>query len=155
MNMELNFLTSAEQLETGCQAVDRGRNGLLKVYRDVVALVQPRDDHGVAADDVAAFADACDRLVARLQQHFDLQEALMWSQNYPRRERHKQVHDHFLGEIRYLAEGVKGETVVNGAANFLAEMVGRWLISHTSADDRELAAFLRDRGFDGDDAGCP
>ena len=80
--------------------------------------------------------------------HFETEEEFMEKENYPLYNSHKKRHNFF----RAVYEEIKDNKFLRDAAEglftlHLAETVAYWLESHIETYDKQLADFLKERGY--------
>jgi hemerythrin-like metal-binding protein len=115
------------------------------------------EQHARLADRVNGAADAIERgenaakiaaLLAELlddtEQHFQLEEQLMYQHFYVSRLPHKETHLSLLLQLKKLKDDFAAAKPY--AASGTRELLRRWLLDHLFHADRALAAHLRGRG---------
>lgn len=86
-----------------------------------------------------------DNVVAYAVEHFDAEECLMRSVDYPHYEEHVAKHNKFRDATSTMVEDMGKELVVDSYMAHLSRWLVEWFCSQVETDDRKLAAFLRKR----------
>ena|ERR1039457_1825673 len=120
----------SSDLEVGLPAIDVQHWHLFVIIQQIV----PIDAHD---EDRAAIRNVVIQLGRLARCHFDCEEWLMSTHNYPDSERHIIEHDRLAFEI----DGYQDAPIF--PPRKLAAILNNWLVSHTLMDDRPLALHLR------------
>lgn len=77
--------------------------------------------------------------------HFNAEEQIMLSTEFPAYEKHKAIHDEFVDElvqiVKHFEKGTKrGDLVIR-----IAQNLDQWIRNHIQGMDQELGAFLKAR----------
>jgi hemerythrin len=120
----------SSDFEVGLPAIDVQHWHLFVLIQQIV----PVDAH---EEDRAAIRNVVIQLGRLARCHFDCEEWLMSTHNYPDSERHIIEHDRLAFEI----EGYQDAPIF--PPRKLAVILSNWLVSHTLMDDRPLALHLR------------
>ena len=81
-------------------------------------------------------------------EHFDAEEALMLSMQYPDYENHREQHEGFKNQIDRLSALRKDENSPDDLIIQLAKWLVEWFISQTLVHDKKMAAFLNEHRAD-------
>lgn len=127
------FIEWTEHLTTGHDEIDDD-------HREILDLVNIVHDTLGKILDLGLFEIHMDALVKRTLSHFEREERLMLSFDYPERDEHTLKHRGLILQVRVfrtaIAEGMLDPAP--GALQFLRD----WLISHVVGNDLPLASFL-------------
>lgn len=85
-------------------------------------------------------------LRAHVAEHFAAEEALMREVAYPELERHRAEHDAFVADLAHLEHDHERHGATPVLILRVNDEVTSWLRKHLFESDREVAAFLRQRG---------
>jgi hemerythrin-like metal-binding protein len=96
-----------------------------------------------AADNVS-FATVFDELLEHTRQHFERENELMVSSQYPAVGEHRGEHNRVLGEFEQFRKRVQRGLIPFGRA-FVQDRLQPWFQLHITTMDAALAAHLRDK----------
>lgn len=80
-------------------------------------------------------------LTTTLKFHLAVEESLLEIVGYPKLEVHRREHDHLGKAIIELEQKVRHSNHVNSLLDFFQD----WFVRHVLGNDREYAAYLKDR----------
>lgn len=121
---------------TGHAEIDREHQYLFRLVNDFNRAVNEDKDQLV-------IRGLLDELRDYTQYHFQQEEELMRTYDYPEYARHKKAHDKFIQQI----DDVANQLEVGGdMAAFLLSFLTKWLGGHILGADQHLSAFLEDCG---------
>lgn len=121
---------------TGDARIDQEHQTLFGMVNDLHAAMQTAASPAQLQAMIQAMAD-------HTAEHFQHEEALMRSHNYPGYGRHKQVHDNLLEKVsRLLAQFDRPDPVLS---DNLTEFLTEWLAHHIRGEDQNMIEFLRNR----------
>ncbi|MEI6559562.1 MAG: bacteriohemerythrin [Rhodospirillaceae bacterium] len=81
-------------------------------------------------------------LFAYSDYHFEHEEELMATYDYPEMDSHLAQHTHFIGQLRRLDLGL---STGNAKVDDLARFVMTWFVAHIMVADMQLGSFLSER----------
>ena len=135
---ELPSLEWHERFRLGDTAIDTDHQRLFRLFNDLADSMR----EGKAKTAMPVTFDA---LVDYAGHHFQREEQLMASLNYPKLGAHRLEHQEFSARVLSLRE-----RLTTSAGNALAieafEFIKLWLINHIQKSDRALAVWRRDNG---------
>lgn len=85
--------------------------------------------------------DVLQKLISYVVMHFNEEERLMLSFNYPVFTSHRQEHDYYVTKLKDLQERFrKGEEISGDTLDFMAD----WIVCHIKGTDQNFGRFLRE-----------
>ncbi|MCF7669516.1 MAG: hemerythrin domain-containing protein [Verrucomicrobia bacterium] len=130
-----------ESLRTGIPIIDRQH----EEYFGLVERFFAMSEH--SNTEIGRLESEVDKVIAYAIEHFDAEEYLMQSANYPHYEEHCAKHNVFREKVDTIVCGQDRDAL----ALYIAEL-SKWLIDWFSDqicnDDKKLAAFLKEQGED-------
>lgn len=93
----------------------------------------------------ALFEARCD-VIRYAMEHFDAEEQLMRSNQYPAYEAHLAKHNIFREWTDTLTADLEGDVDLDEYTRDLSQWLVSWFCNQVQTDDRALAFFLRSRG---------
>ena len=128
-----------ESLRTGIPLIDRQHEEYFRLLEQLLS----RSEEGGA--ETGELSENTDALVAYAIEHFDSEEHLMRSAQYPYFEQHFAKHNVFREEVdgwaMLLASGKPAEDFLVRLTRWALE----WFCDQVMTDDRKLAGFLKKR----------
>ena len=76
-------------------------------------------------------------------EHFDAEEYIMRSQQYPAYAEHRSKHNIFRDRTDTLATDVEGDMDIDGYTVTLSKWLIEWFCDQVQTDDKKLAVFLK------------
>jgi len=130
----------SDDLDTGIKAIDEQHKELFRRINSLLAACQ-EDKARDAVDDVLKFLE--DYIVI----HFIAEENIQLHYSYPGYPLHKAMHESFIMDI----EGLKKQFDEEGSSASMIERTNKvaieWLLNHIKRMDKELADYLRYKGY--------
>mgnify|MGYP000518944863 CR=1 FL=1 len=74
--------------------------------------------------------------------HFSTEERLQKRSGYPEYDRHKELHDNFIGDFTRLKEEISKEGINARTVIVVNRKVVDWLTGHIRKEDKKLGKFL-------------
>lgn len=121
-------------MDTGIDLIDGDHKKLISLINQLQNATQYKvDDHII--DQIM------DDLLNYTKYHFDREELLMRSNQYPDYENHKNLHKEMISKMSECMEEYKSrpENTIDDALNFLKN----WLIHHIKGDDRKYIPYIK------------
>jgi hemerythrin len=120
--------------ETGNLQVDQE-------HQELFEIVNALHDAVVTKQDFDTMYEILNRLASHTVEHFQTEEALMLSVNYPDYERHKQTHDHLVNKVSHLLKKFRDRdaAITTDITQFLTE----WLTHHIKGEDQKMIQFFQ------------
>ena len=79
-------------------------------------------------------------LKAYAMTHFETEENLMKSVNYPEYDKHIAMHKEFLGKHFWMHEGFRlGDY---GVSQEVADFIEHWIVGHVSVEDKKIGEYM-------------
>lgn len=78
--------------------------------------------------------------------HFGMEERLQQEHAYPHYREHKEQHEGFIRDLHNLERQLRDDGSTLSLLVQTNQTMANWLINHINIVDRQLAAFLRERG---------
>ena len=120
----------------GIETLDRDHEQLFAHFNDLLR----RLADSPSPDATRASIDELEKLFG---EHFETEEALMRSVNFPGLDAHKAKHQTFLEMLR----GLKGFNPGGHAfTDYFLRVLRNWIIYHIAVNDRELGQFIAHTG---------
>jgi len=94
-------------------------------------------------NDSACLNETLNFLVSYTIRHFDDEEALQISCNFPDLLRHKQLHEDFKVTVGKLVKRYEESGSSSDLSNDVNKIVVRWLINHINGEDKKIGEYLR------------
>ena len=126
-----------EALRTGIPLIDRQH----EAYFGLVECLFGVAERGHV--DRAELDKAVAEVIRYAVEHFDAEEFLMRSANYPATREHSAKHAAFREQANNLVDEYRGRTDVDVYAIRLNNLLVDWFTDQVRTDDRQLAAFLK------------
>jgi len=122
---------------TGISLIDNQHEHYLCLVDDMFALCEePKVEQ-------AAVEDGLTRVLAYAIEHFDAEEALMLSTQYPGYETHRMKHNEFRDEADRLHDICKKDIDPEDLVIRLTKWLVEWIYEQVLTHDKALAAFLK------------
>lgn len=128
-----------EELATGNKAIDAQHKQLFKALNDLMDACSSGQGHA-KLDPTVQF------LVDYTAKHFADEEKLQQECSYPKYPHHKKLHEDFGRTVGEIAEKLKKEGASTALVCKVNSSIGDWLIRHIKAEDKDVAAHIRDHG---------
>jgi len=113
-----------------------------KQHQEFIILID-KLQNSVYAQDLESFKKYSAEYIGHLEDHFNFENELMKSENYPGYFSHKAEHDRFFDKMK------KGIFELNNRStnelNAFFEVAYRWFKNHLEINDRKLAKFIKDK----------
>lgn len=123
-------------LDTGFDEIDEQHRRLFRALDDVLESQEKKLGKDAVLKLLAFLQDY-------IQRHFEMEETIMESVDYPGLAQHKAHHKEFFDEITYIGETFRK----NGHGALITIKLQtcsvRWLREHIYGEDKAMAAFLR------------
>lgn len=129
-----------EKLKTGIPLIDRQHKEYADLVDRVFQQVELQDE---------SKAKPCEAVMAVLKyaiEHFDAEEALMESENYPALEPHRTKHNHFRNKADSMIPELQKATDLNEFMLDMSKWLVSWFIDQVQDDDVKLAEYLKKNG---------
>lgn len=118
-------------LSVGHDAIDHQHMRLFSIVEDI-------HNHSIKPGSTSLKKKIGD-LVIYTRVHFEDEERLMESVDYPELEAHKRMHAALIDTVKNAYEEVSaGHT--DGQAERLAKLMGDWLVNHIAVEDKKYSA---------------
>lgn len=75
-------------------------------------------------------------------EHFNDEEALQISINYPRYEEHKALHNAFIKQLDLIIENIQKNGANLSTVSKINSMLIHWLTNHITLEDKDIARYL-------------
>ncbi len=140
--MKLKELQWDEKYNTGIDLIDLQHKGIFNQYNNFCKKI---NTHDYTINDIDNFLKDLNYYTSN---HFKTEEKFMLKEKFPGYKEHKKRHCFFkavyeeIKENKFLREYSEGLFTLH-----LAETAAEWLESHVATYDKELAAFLKKRGY--------
>ena len=129
-----------KRLITGIPLIDRQH----EAYADLVDRLFDLARGGNVTKQ-SLFRERC-AVIQYAMEHFDAEEQLMRSENYPAYEAHRTKHDIFREWTDTLASDLEDDVDLDEYTKNLSKWLVSWFCDQVQTDDSKLAAFLRKKG---------
>lgn len=117
-----------DRLETGIQLVDQQHKTLVKLINQLFQSMK-------SGGDLQVLSSVLDELVDYTLTHFRTEEELMQKTGYPGLEKHRNIHEVFVGKVGEAVRKLKAGERVSPAD--LYNFLKGWLINHIEQEDRD------------------
>ncbi len=87
--------------------------------------------------------------------HFRDEEALQQLFGYPGYERHKEIHDSFVAEVKLLITKFEAGQLDSDLVVKTVEAVGQWVLDHIKKEDKAIGAFIQSKTGQGAGTSSP
>ena len=120
-----------------------------KQHKQFLALVNKLVDSSHKGDMTKAeFCDCVNQVVTYAFEHFDAEEFLMRSANYPLYEEHLAKHDVFRDQMDELLEEIDSKEIdINHYVKVLCKWLVDWFKMQVLYDDMKLARFIKENNI--------
>lgn len=127
------FAVWKEEYHTGDRQIDRE-------HQELFDLVNSLHNAMLRGEDQMTLKLILEKLAIHTLAHFQQEEMLMQSCDYPRYDRHKQSHDGLKTKVVDLLEkfNLEAASLPVAVTRFLTD----WLVHHIQGEDRKLTEFL-------------
>ncbi|MCK5805582.1 MAG: hemerythrin family protein [Lentisphaeria bacterium] len=122
---------------TGVELIDNQHAHYVRLVKHLLTLF------GRGDLDSASFRAEVQAVVAYAIEHFDAEEFLMTSSNYPAYQEHVEKHDKFRAWIDQFQEKISKETIDIADFQRLLQWLTDWFLQQVRVDDQKLANFLK------------
>jgi diguanylate cyclase (GGDEF)-like protein/PAS domain S-box-containing protein/hemerythrin-like metal-binding protein len=136
---------SPQEREPWFRFDDSHRLGIAEMddqHRNLVFLVNSLNDALKRNDSDESIEHMLDELLAATTQHFQAEQRLMSTHNYPEQVEHELEHTRLLNEAMHFRE-----RFTQGRELLVLQSIKDWLLGHIAFSDKKLADYLRDRGL--------
>ena len=123
-------------LETGYREIDDQHKRLFAALRDLIAAVKEKQPKETVNKMMAFSEDYASR-------HFEMEESIMETFEYPGLETHRADHKEFHDELVHISEMYRKNGHSALVTIKLQSCVVRWLHEHIKNRDKPMAEFLR------------
>ena len=130
-----------DALKTGIPLIDKQHDD----YADLVDSFFDLASKGDVTRD--QLSDAVDKVIKYAIEHFDAEEQLMMSIDYPHYEQHRNKHDVFRDRTDCCAADVQSTDDVDACAVTLSKWLIIWFCDQVQNDDLKLADYIRERNL--------
>ena len=128
-----------EAIRTGVPLIDTQHEHYIDLVEELFGLCEQE------AVEQSAVSEGLERVFVYAVEHFDAEESLMVSFNYPDYENHKAQHDEFKGQIDRLMAVNEDASRSDDLVIQLTKWLIEWFYSQTLVHDKKLAEFIKDR----------
>lgn len=129
----MTFLSWRKQYEVGVPLIDTEHRKLFNLVNEF----HEAYIHGEGRKDSLRILN---RLVAYAEEHFQHEEALMDEQEFPQRDRHRDLHAELVTSVFAINEEFAADPAKASAETL--QFVKRWLQDHILQEDMEIADFV-------------
>ncbi|MDR0868674.1 MAG: hemerythrin family protein [Planctomycetota bacterium] len=120
----------------GCDEVDEQHKQLFASLNELVEHCQKGSAAQVVGKTLQFVAEY-------VEHHFNSEEKVQVSSNYPGYAAHKQMHDDFRKTVGV----IKGQFAENGSVQdlqkILVKVVVKWIVTHICNEDKKIGAYLK------------
>ena len=127
-------------MDTGIQLIDND-------HKKLISLINQLQNASHYKVDDYIIDQTMDELINYTKYHFEREEFLMRSNQYPGYEAHKKLHENMISKMSECMEKYKSnpDNTIDDALNFLKN----WLINHIKGDDRKYIPYLENKDLSG------
>jgi hemerythrin len=140
---EVNIVGVADwssELETGVAKVDMQHKELVKKVNELHDQLESGNNNRQAIEGMVNY------LGRYVTEHFQTEEKLMTSCNYPGYPAHKKIHEDFVNDFGKLAQEFKTSTDMPLLTFLVKRSIVGWLVNHILKVDKEMAKFVKANG---------
>ncbi len=114
-------------------------------HQQLFDIVNSLHDAVEIGEDFQILQKILDHLASHTIAHFQTEESLMLTTNYPEYDRHKQIHDHLTAKVVNLIQKFRNcdATVTTDITQFLTE----WLTHHIKGEDQKMIRFFQNQEY--------
>ncbi|MCK4710348.1 MAG: hemerythrin family protein [Gammaproteobacteria bacterium] len=121
-------------MDTGIEPVDNDHKKLLSLINQLQTATQYHIDDQI-------IGKIMDELLSYTQYHFEREELLMRTNNYPDYENHKRQHEKMIKMVRENIDRYHSDPL--NTADETLSFLKNWLINHIMGSDREYIPYLK------------
>jgi len=135
-----HYIKWHSSMDTGIDLIDNDHKKLISLINQLQNATQYKVDDNI-------IDQIMDDLINYTKYHFEREEFLMRTNQYPGYEDHKNLHEKMIGKMSECMKEYKSnpDNTIDDALNFLKN----WLINHIKGDDREYIPYLENKNLNG------
>ena len=124
-------------LKTGIPLIDEQHDAYFTLVEQLLGICQREDVTSPTLE------SELDKVLAYAVDHFDAEEHLMRSADYPYYEQHLAKHNQFREQVDEFYAGLRSERPTQAYTTRLTEWLIHWITHQIGTDDQKLAAYLK------------
>ena len=135
-----HYIKWHSSMDTGIDLIDNDHKKLISLINQLQNATQYKVDDNI-------IDQIMDDLINYTKYHFEREEFLMRTNQYPGYEDHKNLHEKMIGKMSECMKEYKSnpDNTIDDALNFLKN----WLINHIKGDDRKYIPYLENKNLNG------